>query len=356
MESLVADFPDVPLYEATLASALNIHNEGLDWRTEGDVIKRNVERAIQLREKVLATNPEQPHQRNWLANHYGQLADLLAKTGHIEDALPLSDAAIIQERRLANSYPESLDRKARLAWRLVEAASYRLATGNLTGARPYLEEAVQLYERGLSSHPEVINYPHDLRSAYLQLAWVSEHMGDTAHAESVLKRGLEIQEDIAEKSPGWDRTIAQTCCALGRLLWDAKPDEAEAAYRSALARIRKQLEAEQRAPVDLGLVAEVCSKLGRIGLERGQDEEAAAYYAEARAIITRVVNENPDNPEVANGAAWLLATNADSKFRDAGICPLPARRRRTFGTPSASRVTGPDSGRAPWTRSIDRAS
>jgi len=326
-ESVDAEFPDVPEHEAVLASALWNRARDLDSRTEGNSKRQDLERALELRHRVLDKIPNRPDQRSWLALNCRALADCLMETGHKQEAGPIYDEGLAEARRLVKDFPDSLSLKDTLARLLRAAALQRVSLQDLAGARVLLADAADLYERDLKSYPQVLRFPGDLYLTFQNLAWVLEQLGETKAAADVLRRGLAVLGDHAETLPGWANFVAQSNQVLSRCVWDSEPEEADRACRTALRWFKKDIEAGPHGdPPDLVGFTSVCSKLAEVAAGREGEQAAEAYSAEARTILARVPDEYPDNPEIINQAAWLLAAHSDPGIRDPAAAVRTARR------------------------------
>ena len=129
-------------------------------------------------------------------------------------------------------------------------------------------------------------------------------LGKTPEAIAHYRKAIQLKPEFADAHYDLARALAE----LGR------PDEAITEYEEAL-----------RLAPDNG---QAHNNLGRLLSLQGRPAEALAHYREALRLL-------PDAPVVQGNLAWLRATCADPKFRDAGEALRLARAQAGPGNARA---------------------
>ncbi len=145
--------------------------------------------------------------------------------------------------------------------------------------------------------------------------------GRTAEAEAEFRRA--IGHASGETSPEGSSLLAEALGGLGHVLMTTgQPDEAEAAFRDALA-VREAIAAGSRDAADLAELAVAREALGRALAETGRAARAIEHRQAALEIWDELATSHPGDPEILghrvdarNDLAWVLATDPDPAIRD----------------------------------------
>ncbi len=228
------------------------------------------------------------------------------------DALPLAQQAL----RLAAAFgPQS----GQMATSLVDLAAIEEAQGRGI-------EAIQAYTRAFQIYYKIAG-PEDLNTARvgIRAGALMIDGGNLRDGCPTVKTG----EQILEKKLGLDdREVAGALVLVGDCLhYDRKNDEAEAAYRRALAIDEKLFGPNDRA------VASPLTFLAALYHDQGKFAEADPFYRRALALEERTLG--PDNPNTSE-AALGLAVNYYAWGKPELAEPLYDLRMKVFAREFAS--------------------
>jgi tetratricopeptide (TPR) repeat protein len=183
------------------ASALSGQGLVLQKLGRGTQAGEAVERALRLRERIVAQHPADTEARHALLLSYRHLATLQRDAGQVSEAKALFRKAVDQGRLLAEMDPTAT------AWhRDRYSVLYRLATlciedEEIDQAREYCEEAVSIaetlqeLEQGSTDSLEMLAYSLILQGRV--------HLSDRAltQAYSAFERAADIGESLVESNP-----------------------------------------------------------------------------------------------------------------------------------------------------------
>jgi serine/threonine protein kinase/tetratricopeptide (TPR) repeat protein len=194
--------------------------------------------------------------------------------------------------------------------------------GNLLMGAQRFDEAVHSYQYACDlwygMDPSVVHYRAALTICLYDLSLALEDGGRLAQAVEASRRGLEVSLRLVDdfpEVPVYREFLALSYTALGSKLEKAgQPREAVSAYRQCLAGLEKLagtfptvMRFRQRDLLTRLPLANLLWALGR-------SSEAAEQYHRGRALAEGL---SPENPDVQDALAWLLATCPDPQCRDA---------------------------------------
>ncbi|MGB4866893.1 MAG: CHAT domain-containing tetratricopeptide repeat protein [Hyphomicrobium sp.] len=223
----------------------------------------------------------------------------LASQARFEDALAKANTLI--DLTKAENGGDTAAHAEALSW----AAYLHLSVGDVQGATPYFERAVEIYARVLpADHP-------DLATSLNNLGFDRYRNGRYSESEALYRKALDIRERVLKPN---DPGIADTLTNLAELY---KVRERAA---DAIPLLNRALEIRTRSlPADSPLIASSLQNLaGAMELDPNGDKFVAAQKLLERALAIRLKTQRPDHPEVA-GAISKLATNLynQGKYSDA---------------------------------------
>ncbi len=223
----------------------------------------------------------------------------LASQARFEDALAKANTLI--DLTKAENGGDTAAHAEALSW----AAYLHLSVGDVQGATPYFERAVEIYARVLpADHP-------DLATSLNNLGFDRYRNGRYSESEALYRKALDIRERVLKPN---DPGIADTLTNLAELY---KVRERAA---DAIPLLNRALEIRTRSlPADSPLIASSLQNLaGAMELDPNGDKFVAAQKLLERALAIRLKSQRPDHPEVA-GAISKLATNLynQGKYSDA---------------------------------------
>jgi tetratricopeptide (TPR) repeat protein len=225
-----------------------------------------------------------------------------------------------------------------------------------------LKRALPIGEKLVAEFPLTVRYAEHLSTLLHNWADLLRNTDRLKEAETAYRRSLTVQEKLvkdAPQRPDFRRGLATTYSSLGTLLSGdaARLNDADDAYQRALA-IREELakQSPQSGEDQSGLAA-IQNNLALLHRQRGQLAEARKLFEQAIIRQQSALRSNPknvkyrsflrnhywklaetlveqgehgpaisffqealgltpDDPDVLNGLAWLLATCPEPGFRD----------------------------------------
>ncbi len=290
------------------ALSLNGMAELLQVQGELTAARPLYERALEIRERVLG--PRHPD----TASSLGGLAWLLMDQGDLVSARPLMERALgINERMLGPDDPNTAASLGRLADLLA-------IQGQPAAARPLLERALEIRERVLGpDHP-------DTATSLNFLGFLLQEQGELTAARPLQERALEIRERVL--GPG----NSITAISLEDLALVLRAQGELAAARPLMERaleIRERVLGPDHPDTTLSLHSLAL-------LLRDQGELSAARLLHERALEIRERVLGPDHPDTAQ-SLHSLALLLQDQLEVSGAQPLLAR-----AVEIRERVLGPD--------------
>jgi serine/threonine protein kinase/tetratricopeptide (TPR) repeat protein len=272
LTDLVAECPQVSLYQFKLASALQaLAAHGGPWAERID----SYNRAIDLLTKLAADSPQVPEYDGALHACYGNLGELYRMKGDWDKAGEYWRKSLDLSTKLAAKYPSVTRYREHLAAGLVNWAEVLIYRADLAEARRVLEQSLEYSELLQRSYPDNLRYASEVVGAKYLLSATVAALGDNALA--------------AKRKQEGDEVLKQTCA---RVRADRGPSVAAAFY------------------------ADVATELGFMGAglaSKNRQQEVANLYGVAIELLGQAAELDPKN---ANHLAWVLATCPEPKLRD----------------------------------------
>ncbi len=324
---VAAEDPKRKEYERTLANShMNFGLLEKDCR-EFDRAREQMNKAQDLRKKILENAGNDPQTRRDLGMGYFNLANLALNEGNAPDAEKNLDAAIDVFEGLLEETPEHLKNQSRLALCYRIRGDLKSYGGHTESAIEDYGKAVRLTEELARKNPSVSDYQADSATLHMSLALLEidrqrpqEALDSFRRARDILATLNQEHEDV----PVYRRDLAVTLREIGSLHLELK-QAAEA--RSNLQNARDDLQKladEFPAEHDYRMqFAEACMALGR--LEQNEDHSAAALdsYQQARKEFETV---------------WKEVPTADYRGKLAGALRMIGQLQADLGQPHAART------------------
>jgi tetratricopeptide (TPR) repeat protein len=274
----------VPDVRCTRLSAQVLSGQGLVLQKlgHGARAREAIQRALQLREQIVAQNPSDTEARHALLFSYRHLATLQRDAGQVSEAKTLFRKAADQGRLLAEMDPTAT------AWHhdrylaLYRLATLCLETEEIDEARACCEEAASIAERlwdleeGSTDSLETLAYSLVLQGRL--------HVSDSAwtEAQGAFERAAAIRESLVESDPDNLDRLKQLAGAhywLGSCCRKLNDAEQAIMHLERACDIRTQLVERQPdvAEIVLALIsAQVNLAAAYMGLETGEADDTAA--------------------------------------------------------------------------------
>jgi tetratricopeptide (TPR) repeat protein len=350
LSELVGEFPEEPLYRYQLASTT--HDLGLRAGKVATGIENLHQALVQFR-KLAADFPQVPDYRAKLAGCVGNLGELYSQMGDRDQATNYNRQAIDLFTKLAAEFPTQTAYREALAVALSNWSNVLIWRGENAQARKALEEALSI----LKAYPNSSYIAALIIHNEYRLAGVAGAQGANDEATKLRHdadqlfektwKQLQIVQGPASagkfcadfalalqlggdpwKKTGNEREIATAIAAALKAYTQAielDPNNAETHFRRG--RLYAQLSRHEEAAADYSRVIELDPK--EPGAWYNDPKEALPWrnrascylslcqYEKAIADLNKVLRANPDDGATHKNLAWVLATCADSKWRDA---------------------------------------
>jgi tetratricopeptide (TPR) repeat protein len=320
--------------------------------------------AIATLEKLATIDPGACEPRDALARSHHGLAELLAKSTHLQEAAQAFRQAIAVWEKLAAEFSSRFEFRRELAWSYRHLADVLNASKQSGAEEKALSQAVKLFEKLGADFPERGEYRQWQGHHLWRLGAVRSATSQVREAEEAYRQAAAVFEKLAgdfPKVPFFQQELGFTYYAhLGRLLTTAKrTEDAEQAYRKAAAVHEKlvvqspsaayvqrlsrcyqllagsikangrsreaettglgALEFFEKLATSNPTLAECQEEIARLSVQVRQWDKAIDAY-------THAIRLQPTSATANNNTAWLLATCPEAKFRDPGRAVALAKK------------------------------
>lgn len=284
-QELVAAEPDEPRWWRDLARSWT--GLGDVWQAQGRLERagRAYEEALRLRRRLVRTDGSNRLWQRELFVGLTRMGDLARARGDNESALGFYEDALGIARRLVEREPDSADRLRDLAVALVNVADLRHFLGQSRAAEEPAAEAVAIVRRLATAFPDRADYRRDLGVAANIRGDVLLALDEFGAAEVSYREALRIRDELARMDPDnatWRRDLSVSWIKLGDVL--RRRDQLQAAARAyeAALDIRRRLAAAD--PTNADWVCDLMVphfKLALVAERRGDFRAAAEAWGRA---------------------------------------------------------------------------
>jgi serine/threonine protein kinase/uncharacterized protein HemY len=238
-KKVAGEYPNVPHYQSTVGGASNNWARWLRDQGQPEKARALLQEAITWQEKAVEANPKNPTYREFLGNHYGELAVILKQLKSPEEEQALRKA--IENRRALLAVTRMPGYESALGGNLNDCATALMARGEWEEARRLLEEAITSQRNALASDKQNRTYRDFLRKHYRNLGKTLTRLGQPDQAEEAYRLAIAFAEGLVKDAtrPKEMRdsrgNLADGYSALGHLLMQSKrPKEQEKVIRQGL--------------------------------------------------------------------------------------------------------------------------
>ena len=257
--------------------------------------------ALALRRQLTADFPARPEFRQQLAGSHNNLGSLLHDTGRPKEAEAAYRDALALHKQLAADFPTRPEFQHELAGGHNNLGLLLHDTGRLKEAEAAYRDALALQKQLAADFPANPAFRRQLAASHNNLGSLLRDTSRLKEAEAAYRDALAIQKQLAADFPTvpqFRSDLAASHNSLGVLLVrdTGRFKEAEAAYRDALA-IQKQLAADFPTVTDYQIeLGGSCYNFGHLLSDTGKAEESLTWFADAIAVLHRLLDGNPMHP------------------------------------------------------------
>ena len=276
------------------------------------------QKALAIRENLVAANPKDTKMQRDLANSYGSVADIFWAEGNNAGALENYKKALAIDEALANENPSDKSNRNALAYRYYFIGQTLRKMGDSAGALENFRKALEINEKFFSAEPTNAYYCISLATSYLKIGDVFYDMENYSEALNNHQKAVELLEPLAkDKTDAFNqRSLA---LFLNRVAIDKKSlDDLKGAIDTNLKAIaiQKQLvEADSKNEQYRLDLASFYHNLGDSFLQLNKIAEAIDYLKKAITIFVDSLTKNPDYMEARQSLSAAYKSLGDALMK-----------------------------------------
>ena len=262
-----------------------------------DEARQHLDQAIAILRNLAKSDTETPAHAADLALCLNELGVLQSNAGEVAAA----EATFREVEDILDTLPASPARQRQQARLLANLGQLNSRQGLDQKSAAYLHEAVGIYEKLVADNPRGIDDLKNMALALNDLSFLNREKDLRKSLEYNL-RAMEVQAKIIDLDP--QRLEVQADLALsynnqaGLLSRDARPEEAEAAYRQAASRYERLVEQSPKVISYHFDLAVTRNNLGRLLNLEGRTNEAMEQFRQASESLEQLVQEYPTRVEI----------------------------------------------------------
>jgi len=289
-EALLATDPHSSVYQSWVATTLNNLGALLSEMGRPEDAKTRYERALEMCEALLATDPHSSVYQSSVAATLNNLGDLLRNMGRPEDAKTRCGRALEVREALLATDPHSSVYQSSVAATLNNLGALLSEMGRPEDAKTKYERALEMREALLATDPHSSVCQSDVSMTLNNLGVLLYDMGKPEDAKTRYERALEMREALLATDPHssvCQLDVSMTLNNLGNLLSDmGRPEDAKIRYERALEMREALLATDPASSVYQSQVAMTLNNLGALLFDMGNKKSALGCYQKSLGIYT----------------------------------------------------------------------
>ncbi|MCJ8273772.1 MAG: tetratricopeptide repeat protein, partial [Psychrosphaera sp.] len=301
--------------EPSHASSILYERTGRYYETYGDLAKALVfyQEKSQVAEKLLKSDPANPHYKNSLAISYLKLGNTYKAKGNLDKALESYEKFTELEEQLHHEHPQNMDYKNGLAVAYCMMGNTHNSEGDWDKALGFYEQNSALQEQLHVDHPQNIEFENNFAISYGKLGEVHSAKGDLKKALEFYELYSELNEQLNQNYPqhvGFKNGLAISYSKLGQT-YSANGDLHKALeFNEKFAALQKQLHHDH--PLHIGFKNDLALSLYILGgyyqIHDYNKIRARDYFKQAQKIWLEI---NRDCPGYADFQRHLEVVTKD---------------------------------------------
>lgn len=273
------------------------------------------EKALSIRQKLIAAKPQESKTRHKLANVYGSIGDILWSKGENSDALENYRKALAIDEELLNENSSDLSNLDSVAFRRYKVGQSLRQMRDWNGALNNFASSLEIRQKLFAANAQNTDNIYNLATSYLKLGDV---FNDTANYSEALKnhqKALEILEPL--KNDGNDSLTQRVFALLHyRIALDKKElggsDDALADIFKALALQKRLVEVDPKNEQFTSDLSESYLAAGNLFLKAEKYAEAAEYLQKSIDFSENILTNSPDNLQIKQSLAIAYKSLGDA--------------------------------------------
>jgi serine/threonine protein kinase/tetratricopeptide (TPR) repeat protein len=294
--------------------------------------REGYDQAAALQEELLDECPEEARYKYALANTLLNTADLLSHRDQAQELKTLYCRILKLNRSAVGSAPDDPWLNAELALALMEQAEFLLDAGRGSDAEAAVREALEIHKRVLDSGQMKGTIERYVGRNCFVLGRVLAAAGKAEEAEQSYREAVNLLNRIVDELPesALRRTpLAEALAGLADFLKDAgRLQDAEEIRRRAIHHYETLKADFPENPVHRRNLVPNYLRLANLLYELGRQTEADES-------LRKALDLDPEEPAVNKQLAWFLATNPETRLRDASLA-LRLANKAVAAQPQAS--------------------
>jgi tetratricopeptide (TPR) repeat protein len=200
-EELVQIRPEEPEYQGTLAQAYTNLAYALGRAGQGAQVREANEKALEIRERLVAKHGDVPQYRRDYLRSLGWKAIRLREQGMKKEFELLTQRLAGELEKLADEYPNVGSYRVDLAAALKDLAAIAIKAGRNADAEKLLSRAYDIRVKLLVDDPQLAN-TYGLGELASETAGLQRTLGRIEDADRTMRRVYELEDQLAAKYAG----------------------------------------------------------------------------------------------------------------------------------------------------------
>jgi tetratricopeptide (TPR) repeat protein len=298
-QKLLKTDPENVSYQSDVSMTLN--NLSLMLWTMGrlEESKQRSEEALEMKEKLLQKDPENVSYQSGVSSTLSNLGLLLKNMGRLEESKQKYEKALEMKEKLLQTDPENKSYQSDVSMTLNNLGLLLKNMGHLEESKQRYEKALEMKEKLLQTDPENVSYQTYVSSTLNNLGLLLSDMGLLEESKQRYEKALEMREKLLQTYPQnfeYQSDFAETLNGFGTLLKnEGEMEEAIKKHEQALKIQDKLLESDLKNVVYLSNVGETLNDLGNSLFKMNQFKEAKEKYERALKIRDELLKTDSGN-------------------------------------------------------------
>lgn len=167
-----------------------------------DRARQHYEHGLACYERLVASDPENPYARRWIAITLGKLGDVRRRLGDLQGARADYLRGLEIMHILAEAEPESPKARQGLSIAHGKLGDLERQLGDLAAARDHYQRGMELAQAAAAANPKSTRARRGLAIAYSKLGDVHRHLGDPSAARDCYRRAADLARALVLAHPG----------------------------------------------------------------------------------------------------------------------------------------------------------
>ena len=279
-----------PFFNTWIAATLNNLGVLLTDMGKPEDAKNKYERALQMREALLATDTKNTTYQSDVATTLNNLGNLLFHVNKPEDAKNKYERALQMREALLATDTKNTTYQSDVATTLNNLGNLLFDVSKPEDAKDKYERSLEIYKALLATDTKNTVYQSDVANMFNNLGALLADMDKPEDAKDHSERALQMHEYLLAtdtKNTVYQSNVANTLNNLGNLLFYVnKPEDAKDKYERSLEIYNALLATNTQNTVYQSRVASTLNNLGTLLSDMDDKKEALDCYQKSLAIYT----------------------------------------------------------------------